>query len=113
MTLGFCFSAEKTTGLPSTVIASPGTARSPSFAVLPLTATRPASTQPSIARREPRPAAARTFCSRSACGAGSVLLLGLAVGRTEGGVAFVSLRSAGRFELEGFGDFFKRRQLLQ
>src|SRR5881396_1157044 len=58
------------TGRPSTAISSPTVARSPSLAARPPTVTRPASIQDSISRREPRPAAASSFWSRSAFGAG-------------------------------------------
>src|SRR6266513_1852578 len=103
--------AASRTGLPSMAISSPPSARSPSLAVRPETETRPASIQDSIARREPWPAAARSFCSRSPCG--------LAVG--SGGCFFRlgiggSLPGVGHrktLELNGFGDFLKRRQLLQ
>src|ERR1041385_761957 len=100
------------------VTISEGKARSPSFAILPPTATRPASIPPSISRRDPSPAAARSFCSRSAVGAPD----GLAVGPC-GGLG--SLRSVffgtdsrfrgggGWFKGKSLGDFLERRQLLQ
>src|SRR5512132_652020 len=43
----------------------PGSARSPRIATSPLTRTRPAAISASEARRLPRPARARIFCSRS------------------------------------------------
>src|SRR5712671_6500798 len=121
---------ESAIGLPSTVTTSPGVARSPSFARRAPTLTRPASIQVSISRREPRPAAARTFCSRSPCNAGSVAR-GLAAGASGGlaagpGTGFFGLGGLGgrRFlsfndlglrwgELEGLRDVRERRQLLQ
>src|SRR5690242_16980304 len=42
-----------------------GSALSPSFATLPLTVTRRAAISSSLARRDPTPAAAITFCRRS------------------------------------------------
>jgi len=47
-------------------------ARAPSATTAPLTLTRPAAIHSSISRREPRPAAARTFWTRSAVGAGGL-----------------------------------------
>src|SRR6266513_2452674 len=94
------------------VIWSPGSARSPSLAVRPATDTRPASIQDSISRREPYPAAARSFCSRwPRCG--------LAVGSGGGffrlgiGGSLPGVGHRRTLELNGFGDFLKRRQLLQ
>src|SRR5436190_5134379 len=55
-----------TTGTPSTVIrACSGSTRCPSVAGSPPTWTRPAPMSASHARRDPMPARARTFCSRS------------------------------------------------
>src|SRR5690349_19524858 len=98
------------TGLPSTTILSAGPARSPSLASAPLTAIRPASIHDSISRREPRPAAAKTFWSRSAFCAGG----GLGFGRV-----FVIGRSGACFggrdwlKLQRLRDFLERRQLLE
>src|SRR5256885_2476425 len=93
------------------VIWSAGSARSPSLAVRPATQTRPASIQDSISRREPWPAAARSFCSRSprglAVGSGGGLFR-LGIGGSLPGVGY---RRA--LELKGSGDFLERRQLLQ
>src|SRR6185295_11255986 len=92
--------------LPSSSIKSPGAARSPSFATRPRTMTRPAVIQVSICLREPKPAAASSFCSRSpvksACAAGGWCsrFVGGGLGRRG-------------FKLEGPGDFLQRRQLLQ
>src|SRR5207253_242117 len=89
---------------------------SPSFAVRPPTVTRPASIHVSIARREPSPAAASSFCSRSprgnasADGAGSGFF-GLGCGL--GGVLFFNGLRRGLVELQGFRDLFERRQLLE
>src|SRR5262245_48355503 len=95
------------TGLPSTRTASPGLALSPSLATSPFTVTRPAAIQPSISRREPRPAAASNFCSRSAVGAsGGLFFLRIFPDR-----GFRSRRND--FELEGLRDLCQRRQLLQ
>src|SRR5258706_8151045 len=106
----------------------------------PSTATRPASIQDSISRREPRPAAASSFSSLSPRGSTAVLagltaafagsaaaLAGLAAGSGAGFRFFRSfggfvadfrfggrgLGGGGGFNLEGLGDFFERRQLLQ
>src|SRR6187401_2920208 len=68
MTLGWDLDALVFTGLPSRRISSPGCALSPSFATWPRTLTRPALIQVSISRREPKPAAASSFCSRSPAG---------------------------------------------
>src|SRR5262245_31378025 len=94
-------------GFPSTATVSEGPARSPSLATFPLTVIRPAAIQTSISRRDPRPAAASSFCSRSAVGAGGRLLLlfrfpdsGLGARRHHG-------------QLEGLGDLFQRRQLFE
>src|ERR1044071_3826911 len=79
--------------------------------MLPLTATRPASIQPSISRRDPSPAAARAFCSRSAVRAGGGLWLLLVVGFFGTDSRF---RGGWRgFKREGLGDFLERRQLFQ
>jgi hypothetical protein len=51
---------------PSRQITAAGSTRSPSAATRPSTVSRPARIQPSISRLEPWPAAASTFCSRSA-----------------------------------------------
>src|SRR5436309_2654444 len=100
------------TGRPSTAISSPTAARSPSLAARPPTVTRPASIQDSISRREPRPAAASSFWSRSAFGAGGGGGLGFGGGfgicRPDAG-----LGGRDRLKLEGLGDFFERRQLLE
>src|SRR5436189_4434150 len=93
-------------------MASEINARSPSFATRSPNVTRPASIQPSISRREPRPAAASSFCSRSprgsavGAGGGFALLIGLLGpdGR---------FRCGGRLKREGLGDFLERRQLFQ
>src|SRR6266508_3390024 len=54
---------------PSTEIsAASGSTLSPSVATCPSTVTRPAAISSSQARREPTPAAASTFCSRSGLG---------------------------------------------
>src|SRR2546425_1901687 len=93
------------------VIWSAGSARSPSLAVRPATQTRPASIQDSISRREPWPAAARSFCSRSprslAVGSGGGLFR-LGIGGSLPGVGHHRT-----LELKGLGDFLERRQLLQ
>src|SRR5947207_1225752 len=44
---------------------APGRTRAPSWTARPLTFTRPAVMRSSHARREPRPAEARNFCSRT------------------------------------------------
>src|SRR5437016_4085061 len=94
------------TGLPSTAILSAAPARSPSLATEPLTVMRPASIQDSILRREPRPAAARTFWSRSAFGAGGGLGFGGGFG-----ICRPDARLGGRdrLKLEGLGDFLEGR----
>src|ERR1044071_3230816 len=113
--------AESVRVLPSRVIWSEGFARSPSFETFPETAMRPASIQVSISRREPRPAAASSFCSRSprgsrtgsAAGAGGALGFGL-------GAGFFAL-SQGRFggggrcglKLESMRYLLERRQLFE
>src|SRR5213083_139231 len=96
------------TGRPSTAISSPTVARSPSLAARPPTVTRPASIQDSISRREPRPAAASSFWSRSAFCAGGGFGLGFGVGGTD-------TRLGGRdgLKLEGLRDFLEWRQLFQ
>src|SRR5262249_37657357 len=81
-----------------------------SFATRPWTVTRPASIQPSISRRDPSPAAARSFCRRSAVGAGGGGLLLLAGffgtdSRFRGGDAWL--------KSESLSDFRQRRQLFQ
>src|SRR5258706_1174911 len=94
-------------GRPSTVISSPALARSPSLASLPATVTRPASIQVSISRREPRPAAASSFCSLSAAGSGPGLF-------GFGGWLLIFndfRRRAGQFER--LVDLLQRRQLLE
>src|SRR5258708_25964788 len=98
------------TGRPSTATSSPGSARSPSLATRPPTVTRPASIQDSMVRREPRPAAASSFCSRSArfSASGTGGCFGFGVGGT--GAGFGGLD---RLKLEGLGDFLERRQLLE
>src|SRR5712671_4586396 len=128
-TLGWA-ALERLTGSPSTATSSPGVARSPSFATRPPTVTRRASIQVSISRLEPRPAAARTFCSRSPCNAGSAAggltadaPGGLAAGPCAGffglgglgGRRFLSFNDLGlrRRQLQGLGDFLERRQLLE
>jgi hypothetical protein len=68
--------------------------------------TRPAAIQVSISRREPTPAAASSFCSRSPAGAAS----GLAVGAGGGMLLLLffsdcGLGSGNHFQLEGLGDF--------
>src|SRR5438874_11229873 len=94
------------TGLPSTAILSAAPARSPSLATEPLTVMRPASIQDSISRREPRPAAARTFWSRSAfCTGGS---LGFGVGRAD-----ARFGGGDGLELQRLRDFLEGRQLFQ
>src|SRR5438874_1430577 len=98
------------TGRPSTVMSSAPVARSPSLATRPLTVTRPASIQDSISRREPRPAAASSFWSRSAFRSGGGGGLGFGGGfgicRPDAG-----LGGRDRLKLQGLGDFFERRQL--
>src|SRR2546430_11477214 len=93
------------------VVWSAGVARSPSLAVRPATQTRPGSIQDSISRREPWPAAARSFCSRSprglAVGSGGGLFR-LGIGGSLPGVGYRRT-----LELKGPGDFLERRQLLQ
>src|SRR5262245_4132376 len=102
------------TGLPSTATASDSFALSPSLAIWPLSVTRPASIQPSISLREPSPAAASSFCSRSprgsAVGAGGGLLglLSLFFGTDS------RFRGGGTgFKCESLRDFRERRQLLE
>ena len=82
-------------------------ARSPSFATFPLSVTRPASIHVSISRREPRPAAASSFCSRSPEGAASRLAVGAGGGMLLGFFFFSDggLGSGNHFQLEGLGDF--------
>src|SRR5258708_10102377 len=96
------------TGRPSTATPSPGSARSPSLATRPPTVTRPASIQDSMVRREPRPVAASSFCSRSArfSASGTGGCFGFGVGGT--GAGFGGLD---RLKLGGLGDFLERRQL--
>lgn len=100
---------------PSSARTSNAVARSPSLAVWPFTDRRPASIQPSISRREPRPAAASSFCSRSAGRSGGLLfVLSCGLGRLVADGGFCRFGAGGRgLQLEGLGDFFKRRQLLQ
>src|SRR5688572_18412616 len=113
---------------PSRATRSEGRARSPSLATRPLTLTRPASIQASMPRREPSPAAASSFCSRSpsaggsAAGAGGALGFGLGAGfRPFSSGGFGDARSSGRFggllggglKLESLRDFLERRQLLE
>src|SRR3954454_7101163 len=67
-------SVATTSGTPSTVIrACSGSTRCPSVAGLPSTWTRPAPIRSSHTRRDPSPARARTFCSRSPDGWRSVV----------------------------------------
>src|SRR5437016_1508567 len=94
------------TGRPSTAISSPTVARSPSLAARPPTVTRPASIQDSISRREPRPAPASSFWSRSAFRSGGCF--GFGVGGADAGFG-----GRDRLKLEGLGDFLERRQLLE
>src|SRR5687767_11543727 len=108
----------RSTGFPSTTIESDGPARSPSLASWPLTVTRPAAIQVSISRREPSPAAASSFCNRSAVGAGSGAL-DLFFGFWLSDFGFGSRRfHSGRFgsrhdlEVQGLGDLLERRQLF-
>jgi hypothetical protein len=83
------------------------------LATLPFTLTRPASIQVSISRREPNPAAASSFCNRSAVGAGGGLLL-LGLFFADCGFCFcLGFGRGNHLELEGLGDLFERRQLLQ
>src|SRR3989442_6429777 len=96
------------TGRPSTAISSPTVARSPSLAARPPTVTRPASIQDSISRREPRPAAASSFWSRSAFCAGGGFGLGFGVGGTG-----TRLGGRGGLKLEGPRDFLWWRPLFQ
>src|SRR5437879_6005736 len=52
--------------MPSTSMRSvDGSIRRPRIATSPLTVTRPASIKASLARRDPKPARASTFCKRS------------------------------------------------
>src|SRR6185369_16162988 len=100
---------------PSTAMESEIRARSPSLATRPPSVTLPASIQPSICRREPRPAAASSFCSRSprgsAVGSGGGFRLPCAsFGFLAGDGGW---RGGRRFKREGLGDFLKRRQLFQ
>src|SRR2546430_14956305 len=92
------------------VIWSAGSARSPSLAVRPATQTRPASIQDSISRREPWPAAARSFCSRSPRGlavgsGGGLFRLGIGGSLPRGGYRRT-------LELKGSGGFLERRHPL-
>src|SRR5581483_7809951 len=102
------------TAFPSTRTSSPGAARSPSFATRPRTETRPAAIQDSISRREPSPAAASSFWSRSAVGAGGGFfragfwISGFRLGRPDLGI-----RHGLRLEGERLRDLLERRQLLQ
>src|SRR6185436_2281929 len=109
---------------------SEGRARAPNFAIFPETAIRPAAIQVSISRREPRPAAASSFCSRtpstdglsagpagSAAGAGGALGFGLCAGffaRNSGRFDGGRIRPLGcGLKLEGLRDLLERRQLLE
>src|SRR5260370_1076349 len=113
MTRGAPLLAAILISFPSSRIESPGLARSPSFATLPRTVTRPAVIQVSISRRDPNPAAASNFCSRSP--AGLPELGGVAGGRRVGFVGgLVGRRLRGRgLKLERAGDLLERRQFLQ
>src|SRR6185503_4836494 len=94
---------------PSSRIKSPGPARSPSFAVWPRTITLPAVIQVSISLREPKPAAASSFCNRS-----PAWLLGGAGGWRGGFVGGLpNLRGGCGLKLESARNFLERRQLLQ
>src|SRR5205814_10241739 len=90
----------------------PTAPRSPSLAARPSTVTRPASIQVSISRREPNPAAASSFWSRSAFSAGGGGGFGFCGGF---GICRPDARLGGldRLKLEGLGDFLERRQLFQ
>src|SRR6185436_19591221 len=113
MTRGAPLFALICTSLPSRRTTSPGLARSPSFATCPRTVTRPAVIQVSISRRDPNPAAASSFCSRSP--AGPPGLGGAAGGRRVGFVGGLVGRGLGGrgLKLERAGDLLERRQLLQ
>src|SRR6059058_4028480 len=99
---------------PSTAISSPGRARSPNCARRPPIVTRPASIHDSISRREPKPAAARSFCRRSAFRAGGGAGLGVGFGggfRVRGPGARLGGRDG--FKRERLRDLLERRQLLE
>src|SRR5512132_512993 len=119
MTRGALRCALTLISLPSRRIESPGLARSPSFATWPRTVTRPAEIQPSISLREPKPAAASSFCSRSPAGtaeASAAAALALLAGGWRGGFVgglLSNLRGSRWFKLERPGDLLKGRQLLQ
>src|SRR3970282_1747583 len=98
-TRGRAPAALRASGLPSSSIRSPVPARSPSRAGAPFRLTRPAAIQASICRREPWPAAASSFCRRSACGR---LVGGFGDGGDRRGL-----------KLQRLGNFLERRQLLQ
>src|SRR4051812_13443285 len=69
--------ASTMTGTPSSAMWScSGSTRRPSSAISPLTVTRPSPIRPSLTRREPTPARARTFCSRSSDSGTGLLLAG-------------------------------------
>src|SRR3954470_7636379 len=104
---------DSATGRPSTVMSSPGAARSPSLATRPARVTRPAAIHDSISRRDPRPAAASTFCRRSAfCAGGGGFGFGFGVGFRIGG-AHARFSGRARLERERLGDFLERRELLE
>src|SRR5882724_307455 len=101
------------TGLPSTVILSTGPARSPSLATEPLTLMRPASIQDSISRREPRPAAARTFWSRSAFCTCPLAFSACGLLRFRVGWAGARFGGGDGLKLQRLRDFLEGRQLFQ
>src|SRR5436190_19584017 len=105
MTRALPLPAPSLTSLPSRKTGSPAPARSPSLATWPRTVTRPALIQVSISRREPKPAAASSFCSRSPAGL---------LGAGGWGGRFVGGGLGGRgLKLQRPGDFLQRRQFLQ
>src|SRR5262245_55874683 len=103
-------------GFSSTKMTSSAVARSPSFAILSPTRTRPASIQPSISRREPRQAEASSFWSRSPCWPPPLLVGGF--GGRRGGLVGGRLGRRGRWrarrrgELDGARDLLERRQFF-
>src|SRR5882672_7485278 len=105
-------------GFPSTRTRSRGPTRWPKAARAPLTLTRPAAIAASIARREPAPERARTFCSFSA----GPVLDGAGLGRLCGGLVAALSGLFGRRlrvgrgdlrEIKGFDYVFQRRQLFE